>query len=333
MTSEHNAKRPAPKTVDEIRDMAACWQRSRALLAAFELDLFTHVGSGATSGEIALRAGTDHRCTDRLLNACVAIGVLNKVGDVFHNTEAGETCLMLDGVEYLAGLKHAANTFKNWATLDEAVRRGSSVVNIEWDTDEKRANFIEAMHSRARATAGELMDRLDLSSVRRVLDVGGGSGVYSMAMCRANPEISAVVLDLPTVVPLTEKYVEREGLADRIHVQEGDYHEVDFGGDYDLVFLSAIVHINSAGENRSICNRAFKALNPGGRIAIQDFIVDEDRISPERSVLFALNMITSTNRGDTYTESEVRQWLFDAGFDHVERDRDTPTSMIVGKKT
>jgi SAM-dependent methyltransferase len=174
---------------------------------------------------------------------------------------------------------------------------------------------------------------LDLTGVSRVLDVGGGSGAYAMEFARATPALSAVVFDLPNVLPLTAGYLAHAGLGDRVALVAGDYDRDELGSGFDLVLLSAIIHSNSPQANRELVRRSVAALNPSGRLVVQDFIVDEGRTGPPFGVMFALNMLVGTPGGDTYTESEVRRWMSEAGLSSVTR-RETGfgTSLLVGRR-
>jgi cyclopropane fatty-acyl-phospholipid synthase-like methyltransferase len=169
--------------------------------------------------------------------------------------------------------------------------------------------------------------------VSRVLDVGGGSGAYAMAFARARRGITAVVFDLPGVVPLTRGYIQEEGLSAAVETQAGDYLKDSIGGGYDIVFMSAVIHSNSAEENKALFRKAAAALEPGGRLVVQDFLIDEDRSGPLQPALFALNMLVGTPSGDTYTESEVRGWMIEAGLRDISR-LDTPiaTNLVIGRK-
>lgn len=321
-------------TQKEIQKMASAWQQSRALLAAVELKLFSHVGSGATSADIATAAGTDPRCTDRLLNVMVTLGFMGKSGEVYTNGPAAAQFLVEGEDEYLSSLFHTAYTYRNWGTLAEAVKAGTAVIDLGWDSDERRDAFIEAMHRRARNDADQLVASFDLTDVSRVLDVGGGSGAYSMAMCRTRDGLTSTILDLPEVTPLTQRYIFAEGMTDRIETKDGSYHEADYGTGYDLVLFSAIVHINSAAENQNLMNRAYGALNSGGLIAVQDFIMEEDRLTPPSGAMFALNMVVTTRAGDTYTREEIKGWLKNAGCDDIQFIKTGPvTSMVTGRKS
>jgi SAM-dependent methyltransferase len=112
----------------------------------------------------------------------------------------------------------------------------------------------------------------------------------------------------------------------------GDYLRDDLGGGFDVVFLSAIIHSNSAGENAELIRKCARALRPGGCVVVQDFIMDEERVAPSHGAFFALNMLVGTEAGDTYTESEVSAWMIAAGLSGVSR-QGTPfgTSQIVGR--
>ncbi len=311
-----------PPPIDGPGDIIAAasgYQRSRLILTGFELDVWSAIGGESLSGpEVASRIGADTRGTERLCNALCAIGLLRKSDGRYANTDLSARYLVKGSKDYLSRIGHMLNLYRTWGTLTEAVRKGGSVAAREYDAF-SLAHFIEAMHHRARETADELVSRVDLRGVARILDVGGGSGVYSMAFVRRNPDIRAVVFDLPDVIPLTRRYIGESGLEDRIGVMAGDYNRDDFGGGYDLVFLSAIVHINSPEGNRRLLRRAFESLNPGGRIVIQDHIINEERTSPPRGVIFAINMLVNTPGGDSYTESEMRDWLRDAGCGKIER--------------
>ena len=215
------------------------------------------------------------------------------------------------------------------------MRKGTAVTRRDPNNrgEEWLTSFIADMHQRASKQAPASVGLFDLQGMSRVLDVGGGSGAYSMALVRARPGIRATVFDLPNVVPLTMGYVRKEGLTDRIGTAAGDYNRDSLGSGYDLVFLSAIIHSNSAPENRVLFTRCVQALNPGGQLAVQDFIMDEDRTSPLHGALFALNMLVGTTAGDTYTEAEVREWMAESGLERITR-RDTAfdTTQIVGRK-
>jgi 2-polyprenyl-3-methyl-5-hydroxy-6-metoxy-1,4-benzoquinol methylase len=235
----------------------------------------------------------------------------------------------------MAGLAHTAHLWLTWSGLTTAVRRGASVVGDEVNErgDEWLRAFIGAMHWRAQQMADQIVRLLDLPGVSRVLDVGGGSGAFSMAFVRAGAGIHAVVFDLPNVIALTKNYVESAGYAAQISTVVGDYRRDQLPEGFDLVFLSAIVHANSFEENRQLLRRCAAAIEPGGQVVVLDQIMNEDRTAPLPAAMFALNMLVGTGAGDTYTEAEVRGWMEEAGLSDIER-KDTPfnNTLIIGRK-
>jgi 2-polyprenyl-3-methyl-5-hydroxy-6-metoxy-1,4-benzoquinol methylase len=152
-----------------------------------------------------------------------------------------------------------------------------------------------------------------------VLDVGGGSAAFSMEIVKKNSAIKAAVLDLPHVIPLTKKYVSEAGLMDNFNFIEGDYLTKDLESGYDLILLSAIVHINSYEQNKMLVKKCADALNKNGMIIISDFIMNDERTQPYHGALFSINMLVGTASGDTYTEKEMREWFESAGLSNIER--------------
>jgi len=319
-----------------IWEIARGFQPSRVLLTALELGVFETLGDGKlTSAQVASKIGADERATDRLMNALVALELLTKDGDAFANSPDAREFLIPGKPGFIGGLGHTANLWETWSTLTEAVRQGTSVYERQ---AEERAEFVKpfiaAMHFNSSRMAPQILAQIDLTGVKRVLDVGGGSGAYSIAFCRANPEIRAVVFDMPDVVPLTQDYAAQAGMSDRISTTTGDFTKDEMGRDFDLAFMSHILHSNSPSENAELIKRAWRALRPGGQIVVQEFVVDEGRTTPAWAVLFALNMLVGSKAGDTYTEREITAWFADAGFTDIRRvdPPDAGTTLVMGRK-
>jgi len=321
-----------PQTIQEI---ASAFQRSRALLTAFELGIFTALNDQRlTSEELADAVGGSPRHVDRLLNALVALGLLEKANGKFSNTPAAAQHLVKGRPAYMGGLGHTSNLWETWGHLTEVVREGrpGARAAVNERGEEWLRPFIAAMHWRSKATAAEVVGALDLVNVSRVLDVGGGSGAYAMAFARARAGISAVVFDLPNVVPLTRAYIREESLSSHVEAVAGDYLKDSLGEGFDLALLSMVIHSHQPEENRALLAKIARALAPGGQVVIQDFLMAEDRSGPLQPALFALNMLVGTDGGDTYTEAEVRGWLREAGFTSVTRtDTSFGSSLVVGR--
>lgn len=321
---------------DEIMQLAANFQKSRVLLSAYELGLFSALGRNSqTSDEVASLLGTDVRATDRLLNALCALGLVRKQNDRFSNIPAGLRFLVRGSEDYLSALEHFAILWKKWNNLTEAVLKGGTIYSepFKESSTESLRPSIAAMHQWGLKRAPEVVARLDLKDVSRMLDVGGGSGVYAMNFVRACPTIKATVFDLPAVIPLTRQYIAGASLSERIDTVAGDHGKDELGRGFDLALLSSVICLNAPEDNLTLLDKVARALNPGGRVVILDFIIDEDRTGPIFSALFALTMLLGTESGNTYTESEIRLWLKLAGFEDIYRaDSVRASAMIIGHK-
>jgi len=322
--------------VNLILDTAYSFQRSRILLAAYDLNIFSALGSGEkTAEELAAEIGSDPKATERLLNALCMMGFLEKTHNFFSNQKFTRDYLDRSSSYFMENLDHIKKLSKNWESLADAVKAGYSVLNdnISERSEAEVEHFIKAMNWRAYSQASDIISLIDFRSVNKFLDLGCGSAAYSIEVARKFPNIQIAVFDLPNVIPVTQKYIEKAGMYDKIVTISGDYLKDDIGKGYDMVFLSSIFHSHSIWENIELSRKVYDALNPGGRIVIQDYLINEDRISPEYAVLFSLNMLVNTERGDTCTETDIWITLKEAWFDNIKRfDTDFNSSLIVGKK-
>jgi SAM-dependent methyltransferase len=319
-----------------IREFAASFQKSRILLTGFELDIFSNVyESGASSNLIADNLHLDEHACERLLNALVSLGFLTKQNDLFFNTAESFTFLSKKSPDYLGGLMHTNHLWNTWSNLSQVIRTGNpanrSEINVRGE--DWLSPFINAMHDRAKKQAPQQLAGIDLSGIRSVLDVGGGSGAYSMEFVSKKPGIEATVFDLPNVVHLTKKYLDLEGFSARIKTHAGDYTTDDLPKGFDLVFLSAIIHSNSLETNRLLIKKCYKSLNKKGKIIIQDWMMNNDRTQPVQGAIFAINMLVGTEAGDCFTEQEVKEMLKGAGFKNISRNQfDTGLSQMIAQK-
>jgi len=321
---------------NRIREVAASFQKSRILLSGIELDIFTNIDEAGTTGEqVAARLQLDNNACERLLNALVSLGFLAKKDHLFFNTDESSAFLSKKSPGYMGGLMHTNHLWKTWSNLTQVVRTGIPAHNEEINDrgDEWLNAFINAMHDRAKKQSPKQLAGIDLSGINSILDVGGGSGAFSMEFISRKPEIEVTVFDLPHVVPITKKFIDKEGFTDRIKTCTGDYTTDDLPKGFDLVFLSAVIHSNSLEVNRSLIKKCFNALNMNGRIIIQDWIMNDDRTQPASGAIFSINMLVGTEAGSTFTEKEVTDALNDAGFKNISRHEfESGLSQVVAHK-
>lgn len=324
------------KSSEDIREIAYSFRESRILLSAFELKIFTVISTHMmTSEEVSKIINSDIRATDRLMNALCAMGLLKKVKGKFYNTGLSSKYLIEGKPDFMGNLYHTNHLWKTWTHLTDSVIKGSSFTGDQNSIEKEEwvEAFISAMHYRGVNQGKILSMIIDITNVKKMLDIGGGSAAFSIELVKKNPSINAVVLDLPHVIPITKRYVSQEGLLDKFNFIEGNYLTEDFEDNYDLILLSAIVHINSFEQNKFLIKKCAGALNPNGILIISDFVMNENRTEPYYGAFFALNMLAGTANADTYTESEIRTWFESAGLNNIERKNTSfGSDLMIGIK-
>jgi len=308
------------------------------LHAAVKLDIFTTIGDGAMTGKkIAEKIGTDVDAVDRLLNALAALGLLEKKVDTFLNTDAAGRFLRKDSKAYLGFMiLHHHHLVESWFNLDQAVLTGKPVRTRSSFNDESvREAFLMGMFNMAMLQAPPLVEAFDLSAYRNLLDMGGGPGTYAIHFCLQNPQLKAVVYDLPTTQPFAEKTISQFGLSDRISFEAGDYVTEPMHGQYDVVWMSHVLH----GEGPAVCQNMIKKaaamLESGGMLLLHDFILDDTRDGPLFPTLFSMNMLLGTPEGRAYTEQEFVHMMKQAGLSDIQRSPycgPTESGILTGKK-
>jgi (2Fe-2S) ferredoxin/predicted O-methyltransferase YrrM len=330
------AREAAGAMPDELVATIRAFQDSRVILTAIELDAFTAIGEGATAEEAAARMGADARATGMLLHALVALGLLVKRDGRFFCAPAAARHFQAGSpFDTRVAMGHFSTLWRTWSRLTEAVRAGSAPAydDLADRGDEWTEPFIAAMHRIASEAAPAVVGAVGPAGVARMLDVGGGSGAYSIAFAKAEPGLHSEILDLPAVLAIARRHIDAAGLSGRIETRAGDLTSSTFGAGYHLVFISAICHMLSEEQNADLIRRAHAALAPGGRIVIQDFFLDPDRTSPKSAALFALNMLAGTRSGNTYTEGEYRDWMRQAGFgDAVRKRLPGPANLLIAAR-
>jgi ubiquinone/menaquinone biosynthesis C-methylase UbiE len=293
---------------------------ARALAAAVQLDIFSPLADGPRdAAAVATTLGASPRGVRMLLDAMAAVRLLDKSGGRYALTPLARAHLLRASPDYVGALLETDEMWNAWAGLPGAVRAGRPVMAV--DREERAAEFfpvlIRSLHVMNRAPARELAAALATRG-GTALDVACGSAVWSIACAEADPALRVVANDFPRVLDETRRYVARHGLGERYDYLAGNLRTVDFGSErYDLALLGHIVHGEGERSSRDLFKRLHRALRPGGRIAVIDFVPDEDRAGPPPAVLFALNMLVHTEEGDTFTLSEYTSWLTEAGFREV----------------
>jgi len=315
---------PNPKSILED---AWCFMSNRVLFTAVELDLFTKLaGYHYTAAELARDGGWDERALTRLLDALIALGLLQKEAGRYRLAPGSDTLAANHPESIRPMLLHLNHIWRNWSNLTDAVKQGrnDNLHTIgQWGGEVQEA-FIGAMHVIGRELAEEIASGLDLRPFRLLLDIGGASGTYTMAFLRRNPQMRAILFDFAPVLSLAKSRLAAEGFLERVTLAAGDFYTDELPAGCDLALLSAIIHQNSPAQNVALYEKIYRALVPGGMVLIRDHVMDDSRTQPPAGAMFALNMLVNTQGGDTYTLAEITADLTTVGFTDVRQLRSGP---------
>lgn len=321
----------------ELIELSGYYWRTCALHAGVKLGIFSVLGDvSLTAEQVAQRLNGSADGVERLLNALTAMQLLVKSENRFACTPSARRLLAKDSSAYLGHIiMHHHHLMESWARLDQSVQSGlsnrerSSVEPAEW-----RESFLMGMFNMAMALAPRMAETLDLSSRRRLLDLGGGPGTYAIHFCLHNPDLKATVFDLSSTRPFAEKTIARFNLSDRIAFAAGDYHTDEIPGRYDVAWLSHILHAEGSDACANIIRKTVSALETGGIVIIHEFILNDSMDGPLFPALFSLNMLLGTSSGRSYSQQQLMDMLKTAGAQDIRRiPVETPndSGLIVGR--
>ncbi len=306
-----------------ITELATSFTRSCVLFAANKLDVFTMIGKNdKASADVARQLCANPRSTERLLDACASLGLLVKQNDVYRLTADSRELLDRASPNSIADwVAHWADMMVkgNWQKLAEHTRSGKPL-ELDWAAfafDSRRAslqNWIDGMHQMALAGHADILSTVEpLNGARKLLDVGGGPGTYSIVMCRHYPELQATVLDSTEVSDVACEIVRREGLNGRVRFRIGDFCTEDLQETYDVILLSNVLHMVDEPGAMAMLKNAHRHLSPQGVLLVQEWMVTNDGTASTLSALFNLHMLINPN-GDLYRWGQLRQMIERAGF-------------------
>lgn len=297
-------------------------QAFRAGSVAVKLGVFESLGTGPlAAAEVAHIIKADERGTTLLLEALEALGYVERKKGRYANTRMTAKWLLRNSPTSLAsGLPFFEGmVFDRWGHLEESIRRGKpAIYGYEWLEEHPGSwrVYQEGMIAIARLAADEVVARVRLPArARRLLDVGGGHGLYSIRFCHRYPELSATVFDLPQALELARETIAAEGIGDRVAVSAGDFWVNDMGTGYDVALLFNIVHAHRPDKNIALLRKVSAGLNPGGTVVIMEQITGDVAGSAAKALvrLQGLNYYNDLE-AQTYTFEEIASWLAEAGF-------------------
>lgn len=319
-TDRRQGMRQPITTFDMFRKSVSAYRLPVVLLAALELDLCTAVGNRTwTVPALANKLKVSERGLAILCRNLAMAGVLLKRGARYQNTRLGRTALNANHPAYRGGYVDLIKRhWHDWCRLPESIRSGLPIDHDVPDSPEWRRRFTWAMHHRTLEIAPAIAAQVKLGRAGTLLDLGGGPGTYALAFLAHNPRLRATVCDREAALDVAREVAATHRAGRRLSFLPLDFTKDPIRGAYDVIWYSNVLHIYSPTDNQAIFRRALAALSPGGRLIIQDaFLHDREGLFPADASLFAVSMLLFTEAGDTYSASEVKRWLSDAGFSRV----------------
>ena len=330
--------------VRQISRIAYGFMASQALFSALELGVFTHLSKAEkTLEQLAGDTGVAANRLQTLLAALLSVGLLTRDGESYANAPACETFLVrgapADYGEYLR-VVNGHFVYPAWGKMKAGLRGESAFKDkgfyegMIYESGLDAASFSKAQHDGSMGPAALLTKRLDLTGYGRLLDVAGGSGAFTITLCRKNPALQATILDFPETLDTAKGYAADADLSGRIGHLSGNALTTDWPGGQDVVLMSYLWSVVGGDDYQNLARRAHAALNPGGMVIVHDFMAAEDFTGPPIAVWHLLGSMMDNPDAVCLTPSFVADVLTPAGFSDGESSELIPgiTSMVTARK-
>jgi 3-hydroxy-5-methyl-1-naphthoate 3-O-methyltransferase len=309
-------------TPERLMQLAWSFAPALAVEAAVHHGVFERLDHGPRSvAQLAAETGASIRGLTGIMNVLVGLELLGRDGDRYTLTPESAAFLVASRPGYHGMFfQHISDQLLPcWLELTEIVRTGrpASHVNREEEGVQFFAEFVEALFPISFPAASALGEHLGIpaaASPVSVLDVGAGSGVWSIALAKQSSLVRIRAVDWPRVLEVTKRVAARHGVADRLTTAPGEFFEADFGGGHQVATVGHILHSEGRDRSQRLLKKIWSALAPGGTIAVQEFVPNDERTGPLHTLIFAVNMLVNTDEGDTFTFAEMSAWLREAGY-------------------
>lgn len=324
--------------------MQMAWGYAAPLMleAGVRQGVFDLLDSGPkTVDEVATTTGASARGLRIVMNALAGLKLLTKDSNNRYGLAPDSAAFLVKGKPgYLGGfIRHTSTQLiPSWLKLSDVVKSGKPMdsVNNEQVGAQFFREFVNDIFPLSYGPAQALAKGLGLArsgKPLRVLDLATGSGVWGVTLAQSSPQVSVTAVDWPGVLDVARQNAERLGVQDRFSFIAGDLGSVDFGSGYDIATLGHILHSEGEQRSRALLRKTFNALAPGGTIAIQEFLVEDDRSGPPVALIFAVNMLVNTDNGDTWSFNEIAGWLREAGFEKMRTlESPGPSPLILANR-
>jgi ubiquinone/menaquinone biosynthesis C-methylase UbiE len=330
-------------TPERLMELGFAYAPPLIISAGVSNNVFDSLEHGAkTSEQVAEETGASGRALQILMNALVGLDLLKK-------NRQGKYSLTQESAAFLLNNRpgtHAGffgiiapQLISRWLRLSDIVREGRPTVAVNQETEgtEFFSQLVENIIPMSYPAAQKLAQHLKLSKAKdkiRVLDLAAGSGIWGIALTQKSPRVRVTAVDWAGMIPTTKRITQKFGAGDRFNYVEGDILEANFGSDYDIATLGHILHSEGEERSRELLKKTFRALKPGGVIAIAEWLVNNERTEPTHALMFAVQMLVNSEKGDTFSFDQIKSWLEEAGFEKVRKlEAPGPSPLILATKS
>lgn len=329
-------------TPERLQQLGFAYAPPLIISAAVNNKIFEALESGAkTVEQLQKKTGGSVRGLRAIMNALVGLELLKKDRQSKYSlTPESQAFLISDKAGSLAGFFGSILPVmvSRWLRLSDIVRGGQPAVAVNQESEgtEFFSQLVETIIPMSYPGAQKLADHLKVTNAKhelRILDLAAGSGIWGIAAAQKSTRLRVTAVDWPGMIPTTKRITEKFGVHDRFDFIEGDLSEADFGSGYDLAILGHILHSEGEQRSRGLLKKVFRALKSGGTIAVAEWLVNDERTEPLHSLMFAVQMLVNTEKGDTFSFNEIKTWLEGAGFKKVRKlEAPGPSPLILATK-
>jgi predicted nicotinamide N-methyase len=317
-----------------LQAIARAYTQSAVLFAAIDAELFSHISGGANTEEkLVKETGLRPLDIQRLVSCSLSMGLLQWAdhGNSLVNAPDVQTYLVKGEKRYAgAWMTFTRADAPRWFDMTELMRshRGSHLGKYEGMTVESARKYHQATASIGFGAARRFVKMVDLTGRKHLLDLGGGSGAYSITACEKHPDLKATVLDLEPVVAATQDYIADAGMQSRIDTIGADFTDSDYGGPYDVIVMASNLPIYDSPVIADVVARAWRALETGGQMHLIGEMLSDDRCGPVDAAMWGMSELITGGLGRAHTQGECRDYFEAAGFTDIALSEFVPGILV-----
>ncbi len=307
------------KLLEDVFD----YRRAVIILTAASTGLLEYIIKNKTAGldEICTEFHWTPRAAEIFVNALCATGYLEKKQTLYRISSHYRESLSSENYPLVREwLLHEWRLMQRWTHLHEVLETGSPYREPEKTAVHRNhRNFILSMAHREKENLESMLKAVSLKGHHHLLDLGGGPGLFALGFAEKYPDLRVTIFDAPETAPIAREFMANSPAGNRAEFRGGDFLADDLGSGYDAALLSSILHIYGPDENIALLKKVNRAMNREGKIVIRDFLLNKEKTGPLIGSLFAVNMLINTDRGNSYSFPEMKEWLKESGFRKIRK--------------